>query len=205
MNKKLKVFLGSALIGGMLLSIGNFVFAQNSADDSATSEKTAVTENAPFRGGMWRHRGKAPGMRLWEDILTELSEKGIITIDQVEKIKEYVEQKREQEREQFQQERRQQIESTLQTLVEKGTITAEKKQKILAYLDEREKEREQEIEKIRNMTEEERKAYFEAKKNSESNPRKNLIQELVDKGILTEDEAKAVAQAIRPNLPALKK
>ncbi|SHM72808.1 hypothetical protein SAMN05660826_01794 [Caldanaerovirga acetigignens] len=198
MNKKIKAFIGSALIGGMLLGAGNLVFAQNTGDTSADSSKAAVVEQAPFKGG-FRHGKKGPGMFLKEDILSELAEKGIISSEQVEKVKEYVEQKMEQERQQIQQQRRQQIEEALQKLVESGTITSEKKDKILAYLDEKEAQRQQEMEKIKNMTEEERKAYFEEKKSSlQKRSKYFMLQELVDKGILTEDEAKAVMQAIHP-------
>ncbi|KXG73775.1 hypothetical protein AN618_24590 [Fervidicola ferrireducens] len=201
MNKKIKAFISSALIGGMLLGAGNLVFAQNTGDASTDSSKAAVVEQAPFKGG-FRHGKKGLGMFFREDILSELTEKGIISSEQAEKVKEYVEQKMEQERQQRQQQRRQQIEEALQKLVESGTITSEKKDKILAYLDEKEAQRQQEIEKVKNMTEEERKAYFEEKKSSlQKQGKYSMMQELVDKGILTEEEAKAVMEAIRPPRP----
>ncbi|MCF6097801.1 microfibrillar-associated 1 family protein [Thermovorax subterraneus] len=197
MNKKLKAFIGSALIGGMLLGAGSLVFAQSASDASTDSGKAAVVEETPFKAG-FRHGKKGFGMFFKDDILSELAEKGIISSEQVEKVKEYVEQKMEQERQQ----RRQQIEEALQKLVESGTITSEKKDKILAYLDEKEAQRQQEIEKVKNMTEEERKAYFEEKKSSlQKQGKYSMMQELVDKGILTEEEAKAVMEAIRPPRP----
>jgi hypothetical protein len=201
MNKKLKAFIGSALIGGMLLGAGSLVFAQSASDASTDSGKAAVVEETPFKAG-FRHGKKGFGMFFKDDILSELAEKGIISSEQVEKVKEYIEQKMEQERQQRQQQRRQQIEEALQKLVESGTITSEKKDKILAYLDEKEAQRQQEIEKLKNMTEEERKAYFAEKKSSlQKQGKYSMMQELVDKGILTEEEAKAVMEAIRPPRP----
>lgn len=197
MNKKLKAFIGSALIGGMLLGAGSLVFAQSASDASTDSGKAAVVEETPFKAG-FRPGKKGFGMFFKDDILSELAEKGIISSEQVEKVKEYIEQKMEQERQQ----RRQQIEEALQKLVESGTITSEKKDKILAYLDEKEAQRQQEIEKVKNMTAEERKAYFAEKKSSlQKQGKYSMMQELVDKGILTEEEAKAVMEAIRPPRP----
>lgn len=93
MNKKVKAFISSALIGGMLLGAGNMVLAQN-APGADSSSKAAVVEKAPFRGGFRCFQGG--NMFFSEDLLSELTEEGIITSEQAEKIRAYIEEKREQ-------------------------------------------------------------------------------------------------------------
>lgn len=199
MNKKAKVLIGLILIGGILLSAGNLVFAQNTGDASIDSNKAAMTKQVPFafRAGL-HHFQKDSGMFLDADIISELIEKGIISGEQVDKIKEYIKQKIEQKRQENRQQRQQRMERVLRELVEKGTITEDKKDKILAYFNEKVAERLRERERIKSMTEEERKAYFEEKKSFMCESSKySIIRELIGKGILTDDEVKAILQALR--------
>lgn len=77
--------------------------------------------------------------------------------------------------------------------VEKGTISQEKATKILEFIAKKEEERNEFFEKVRDMTAEEKKAYFEENKPQ----RGNLMEELVEEGIITQDEADELSK----NLP----
>ncbi|MDI3481237.1 MAG: hypothetical protein PWQ97_892 [Tepidanaerobacteraceae bacterium] len=132
------------------------------------------------------------------DPMQGLVEAGILTQDEADAINEYYQQQMKAKMEEAQAKRQEEIESQLDSLVSAGTITQEQKEKILAYLNEQEEARQAEMEKIKNMTEDERKAYFEEKKNSKSEKGTvaDPLQELVDNGTLTQEQADAVAKAL---------
>ncbi|MCR4430956.1 MAG: hypothetical protein NUV45_08070 [Tepidanaerobacteraceae bacterium] len=120
-----------------------------------------------------------------KDFLTEMVQAGILTQEQADAIKAYLE-------EQAQAKRQEQQKERLDNLVSQGLITQEQEQKIMEYYKAQEEERKAEMEKIKSMTEEERKAYFEEKKSSNSSAKPDHMQELVEAGILTQDEADAI-------------
>lgn len=90
------------------------------------------------------------------------------------------------------------MEDITKALVEQGIITQEIADKMTAYMEEKAAERKAEMEKVKSMTEEERKAYLESKK--ESKPEKGAaadpLQKLVDNGTLTQEQADAVSKAL---------
>ncbi len=82
----------------------------------------------------------------------------------------------------------------LSELVSQGSITQEQSDKLLSFFKEKHTQRQAEFEKLKGMTEDERKAYFEQKHHD----RPDLAAELAAAGDLSEDQAKLVADALRP-------
>ncbi|WP_058486041.1 hypothetical protein [Defluviitalea phaphyphila] len=76
----------------------------------------------------------------------------------------------------------------LSNLIEKGIITQEQATAWEAFVQEKEEERQAEIQSIQSMTEEERQAYLV--ENKEEN--KSLLEELVEAGIITEEQAEEI-------------
>ena len=80
-------------------------------------------------------------------------------------------------------------------LVADNVIPRETGDKLLAYLNQRREEHKAERDKLKAMTEEERQAYFkEQKAKRESN---EPFAELVKNGTLTQEQAVAIAKALR--------
>lgn len=122
--------------------------------------------------------------------MAEMVEEGILTQDQADAIKEYLEEQAQEKREEEQKEQ-------LDSYVDEGLITEDQEEAIIAYYKDEEEDRKAEMEKVKDMTEEERKAYFESKKSAKSEDAKpgerpDRMKALVDAGILTQDEADAI-------------
>lgn len=86
------------------------------------------------------------------------------------------------------------ITGKLSALVSQGSITQDQSDKLLSFFKEKHTQRQAEFEKLKTMTEDERKAFFEQKHNG----RPDFAAELAAAGDLTEDQAKIVADALRP-------
>ena len=86
------------------------------------------------------------------------------------------------------------ITGKLGELVSQGNITQEQSDKLLAFFKEKYAQRQAEFEKMKTMTEDERKAYFAQKRNG----RPDFAAELTTAGDLTDAQAKLVAAALRP-------
>jgi len=113
-------------------------------------------------------------------MLEQLVDDGIITQEQSDKIKEYNQQAMlDKQKEQF------------QTLVEKGTLTSGDVDKILEYMSAQRQEKQAEMEKVKDMTDDERKAYFENKRSNAEKPN-GILEQLIDDGVLTQKKADAV-------------
>lgn len=83
----------------------------------------------------------------------------------------------------------------IKDFVADGTITQATSDKITAYITEQEAARKTDIDKLKAMTAEERKAYFEANKTNK--PEKlNLFDAMVEKGILTEQQANTIVEKL---------
>ncbi|MZQ76359.1 MAG: hypothetical protein GT589_09445 [Peptoclostridium sp.] len=115
-----------------------------------------------------------------DSILEQLVSEGILTQAQVDKIKDSNEQAMlDKQKEQ------------LQALVDKGTLTSGDVDKIIEYMSAQREEREAEMDKIKNMSEDERKAYFEDKRSSSEKP-VGMLEQMVEDDILTQEKADAV-------------
>jgi polyhydroxyalkanoate synthesis regulator phasin len=85
------------------------------------------------------------------------------------------------------------MKTQLDKLVTAGTITQVEETNILNYLTEKQTERKAEMDKVKNMSEADRKAYFESKKTTEKT---DLFSQLVTAGIITQDKADAIKVAM---------
>jgi hypothetical protein len=97
------------------------------------------------------------------------------------------------------------IESNLKALVSAGTITQEESDKILALSKEEAAARQAEMDKVKNMTAEERKAYFEAAKDNSTGRKGDIFAQAVAKGILTQEKADAAEAKLQETRAAEKK
>jgi polyhydroxyalkanoate synthesis regulator phasin len=133
-----------------------------------------------------------------QNLLTELVSKRIITQAKADAIKAKMEQKNQE----MKAARLNEMKSQLGTLVKKGTINQGQADKVIEYMNqmkekvkiEKDNITQTEKDKIKNMTEKERKAYFEKIRGEKG----NFLKELVDNGTLTQDQANAVRDSIRP-------
>lgn len=85
------------------------------------------------------------------------------------------------------------LKTTLDTLVESGKITQAQEDKIISFMNEKRELKKAEMEKVKNMTEDERKTYFENQKSVEKN---DMFKELVDNGTLTQTEVDVIKAAL---------
>ncbi|MBC2580436.1 hypothetical protein [Clostridium sp. DJ247] len=86
------------------------------------------------------------------------------------------------------------IKAELDKLVSASTITQDQENKILDFIKQKGEAAKVEREKIKNLSEAERQAYFANK----SKEKPNLANELVSAGIVSQDQANAVVKALHP-------
>ncbi len=132
------------------------------------------------------------------DAMSGLAEAGILTQDEADNISKYLEQQAQEKMEQEQQARQKEQQQRLDNLVSAGTITQDQSDAIQSYMDEQQKARQDEMEKIKDMTEDERQAYMQDKKDDKDKEHTSIspLQGLVDNGTLTQDQAKAAAESL---------
>ena len=134
------------------------------------------------------------------DWLSEMLTSGVLTQEQVDSIKAYNEKQRQVMQEEQKTKRQEQITTGLDGLVSAGTITEDLKGTIIEYLDTQEETRNAEMEKVKAMSDDERKAYLESKKDTFQDTAKGMkfspLNALVDEGTLTQDQADAVAKVL---------
>jgi polyhydroxyalkanoate synthesis regulator phasin len=95
------------------------------------------------------------------------------------------------------QEREKQVADKLSALVDSGTISKQQSERVIDMWRQKDKERQAEFVKMKNMSPEERKAYMDANKKA----RPDMVGDLMRDAGLNEDQAKAVAEALRPPGP----
>jgi len=88
----------------------------------------------------------------------------------------------------------QHINTRIDTLVKENTITQEQAAKLINFFKEKASQRKSAIEKMQAMSPEDREAYHQQM----FNDRPNILQELKDIADLSEEQAKTVADMIRP-------
>ncbi|QCX34088.1 hypothetical protein FDN13_10430 [Caloramator sp. E03] len=122
-----------------------------------------------------------------KDMFDDLVDQKVITQQQADTIKKAL----------FEKNKSTKIEnfkSQLENQVKTGIITKDEENKIIEYMNKKINEKKAEMEKVKNMTSEERKAYFENKK---SQPKSDFYKELVDQGILTQEKADNLKKAMQ--------
>lgn len=110
---------------------------------------------------------------------------GVLTQSEADTIKSKLQEKRAAER-------KQKITEQLSSLVENKTITQDQVNKLIEKLQKKDEETKALHEKLKAMTPEERKTYMEQNKKD----RKDILQELVDEGTITKDQADAMRKAM---------
>lgn len=88
------------------------------------------------------------------------------------------------------------LKASLNELVNEGTLTQEKADKVISRLQKRKDGRKTEFEKMKKMTEEERKEYVKNKKEKYINP----FDEMIKDGIITKSEAEAITSRNREKM-----
>lgn len=127
---------------------------------------------------------KKAGFEDRKDLFTELVSNNILTQDEADAIKASLKEKAAAES-------RQKTADNLSDLVEKGTLTQTQVDQILDKYESIQKDREAQMEKMKAMTDDERKAYFEANKDNAQKPA-DLESQLVEAGIITQEQADAI-------------
>jgi len=129
------------------------------------------------------------------NILSELVEAGILTQSEADAVTAYQKEQMAQRQGQMQAALTERIRGELSALVSQGIISQEKADAMLAFYTDWQNSVQEEREKLKNMTDEERKAYLDGKKEEISqNGREKRAPgtELVEAGILTQDEVDAI-------------
>ncbi len=124
-------------------------------------------------------------------LFEQMVEDGKMSQDTLDSIKAFHQEKAEEK-----------IKDDLQSLVEEGTLSEDDVDALIDYMNEQREERKEEMEEVKEMTQEERKAYFEEKK--ESGEKTGIFSEMVEDEVLTQDQADAVKAIMKPAKPANK-
>lgn len=88
------------------------------------------------------------------------------------------------------------LKTKLDTLVTAKTITQDQETAVLDKIKQQEADRKAEMDKVKNMTEAERKAYFESKKTTEKT---DVLSSLVTAGTITQDQKTAIQNIFKGN------
>lgn len=152
-------------------SVRSNIITQAESDKILAFENTKAKERAQGLGS--KQQGKDGKHGLFEDLVKE----GILTQVKADAIRAKMHAKR-------QEIRIQKLEDGLKTLVNNKKITQDQADKIEESIKSNNAYRKAEFEKIKNMTEEQRKAYMESAKKTKINP----IKALVDDGTITKDQ-----------------
>ena len=147
-------------------------------EGDADAERPERPEGKGQRG----HRGKGSK---GNGILENLVEEEIITEEEAELIEEAGEELKAAERSE-------KLDEILENLIDEGTIDEDQKDEIGGFLEEKAEEKEAEREAVEAMTDEERQEYFEEKR--EEGKGNNAISEMVENGIITEEQAEALKE-----------
>ncbi len=127
------------------------------------------------------------------DAFSAMVEEGILTQDEADAIEAYQKEQRAANQETQQQEKADALEAQLANLVDAGLIHQDQADEIQAAYTEEQESRQAERESLKDMTEDERAAYIESKKDaSEDSTKSTPGAELVEAGILTQDEVDAI-------------
>lgn len=89
------------------------------------------------------------------------------------------------------------MENELKTLVSSGVITQDESDKILALSKQEAETRKAEMDKVKNMSEDERKAYFDSMKDKKPEMREDIFTKAVSSNILTQEKVDAIKAKLK--------
>jgi hypothetical protein len=169
-----------------IISFKKAKYEERKSEMDKVKNMTDVEKKAYFEN----KKKNRPGM------LKELVESKVINKEQADAVREAIGKKGFKGEKKF--DKINKMKSTLDSAVKDGTITKSQEDKILAYINQVKESRKAEMEKVKAMTEEERKSYFESRGKAE---RKDMFVELVKAGTITQ----AQADKLKAMMPVCKK
>ena len=202
-------FRGFGHKGAMAMDFSNLV--SESIIDQATADKMAEYMSqmeAPQNMGresikpmteaekQTHFESNKPAERV--DMFTQMAEVGIITQSQADAIKAAMPQMQMPAGDFQGRPMEKAMPMNYDNLVAKGIMDQETADKLAAFQTEKEAERKAGMDKMKSMTEEERKAHFENSKNEQPH---NVWDEALSAGIITQTQADAIAEAIKEAIP----
>jgi len=221
-SKIFKTLIGGALAVSMIVPLSISALANDADSTYINDSKSKPAHKRELKdGNFYNGKDFKPDsderQAEFESILDELVDDGILTSTQVDKMKEMAEENKgkrvdffselidqgtltkeaidaihEKLHEKKASEKQERMQSMLDDLIEKGTITEDDASEILDFVTEKTAERKAEFQKTKDMTEEERKTYFE-----ENKPKKgNLAEDLIDEGIITQEQADEITKLL---------
>ncbi|MEN6351356.1 MAG: hypothetical protein ABFD08_18440, partial [Syntrophomonas sp.] len=119
-------------------------------------------------------------------LIEDAVSQGIITQEQADKINETI-------RSQAQEQQQANLQAKFNTLVDQGTISSEQADAIIEKMEEMAEERKAEMDKMKTLTEEERRQLMKEKKE-----KNGLLGQMVEDGTLTQEQADAVSKILGP-------
>jgi|GEM_PF-6001233 len=188
LKNKITTLVSGILIGGVILTSG-FVFANSSVARNASNSKeqpatkiNKIQMNDEFKTFI-------------EGLVTD----GTISQEAADKILAFMEEKNMNMKRPMMGKPQGPGAMKLNTesLVSGGIITQEQADAISAYFEQKQAEKKEEMEKVKSMTDEERKAYFESLKEQKTQ-KEDLLSELVNAGIITQEQADAIKEQMKP-------
>lgn len=129
------------------------------------------------------------------DMFKDLVAQNIITQEQADAITKSFQESMKERIKQGEEKQKTGLKTQLDKLVTAGTITQEQEDKITNYLKQKQDERKTEMDKIKAMSEADRKAYMEQKKAEKKSAEKtDVLKELVSQNIISQDQADAISK-----------
>ncbi|MDF2546703.1 MAG: hypothetical protein K0R93_1601 [Anaerosolibacter sp.] len=189
-------FRGQVGVGAFEKLVETGVVAQEKADAMKTYMESQVQERkAAFEEmkNMTDEARKAAFEAKKEeriDRYDQMARVGVISEEESTKIKAYLE-----ENKSFGPRSRAKgpgFETALTKLVEEGKLKEDSSKAIQEYMKAQAEERKAEMEKIKNLSAEEKKAYFEASKKE----RIDIFEKMVEDGVISADEAKTIKESM---------
>jgi len=126
------------------------------------------------------------------NLLTELVEKEIITQDEADAIQEKQQERMEAQREEMAARQKEIMETRYDQLVEEGIVSEAQADEIKEFIQAKAEERKAQMDELKDLTDAERKAFFE--ENKDRQKRVNILDEMVDEGIISQDQADKLAE-----------
>lgn len=178
--------------------VADKTITQSQADQIMTEEKQAQSDRQNLKGQMETMKEKFKNMTQDErktyleenktqkvDMFSQLVKEGTITQDQADEIIKAFQDK-------IAAERQTELKTALTGLVDKNVIDNEQMTAVLDQLNESKTDRQNQLDTFKDMTPEQRQAYFKANQPAKGNP----LAELVSAGTITQAQADEIIKAI---------
>jgi polyhydroxyalkanoate synthesis regulator phasin len=184
MSENLQVVLSAMVAGTTITQDQSNAVLQYLKDQAAARKAQFKAMKASAQNGTTTNPvAKTPRTNLFSAIV----QKGILTADQANTLKQQLQQK-------VQQARQDNMTNKLNALVSAGTITQDQAATIEKYFTTAESNMKADFEKIKSMSADQRSAYFKQMKANRINP----LAQMVKDGVITQQQSDAIAKALHP-------